>query len=778
MDRRRKGLVLLAVFCFVSALVAGGTRLRGERALEVGAALRAGWFASRTEAHLLRFLSVLERYAARGEPDRESFLERVDVLVLAVHRLVREPDGAHLMADPALAELGLEVERRLAELEPQLTALEPGDAAGYTAVRRRLEAIEQPLAALVERAYSNFLDAASSTDHLSAALRQGLQLSLAFAGLSGALLAGLLVSAVREARSARRHADRAASVAREAEDSLRTLVDALPVAVTAVDDEGRVLLINRHASELTGVAEASAVGRRFAETRLPAVLAAIEPTRECGFVECALQRPDGSVRHLLATARRVLRQDGTLARRVHIALDVTERREAEEQLRHLAEHDPLTGLANRNRFTRMLSAALARPGHRVALHLLDLDGFKEINDSLGHPVGDRLLVAVAGRLVGAAGAGAEIARLGGDEFAVLQLEPAGVEAARAMADRLVACLARPIVVAEGRLRIGASVGIALAPEHGDRVDLLLRHADIALYRAKAQARGSTVVFSAELAAAQETRHRLATALENALQLGTLSLHFQPIVRLPDRRIVAREALLRWPADRSPAPVPAAELVSVAEEIGLIGPLTEWVLRTACRQAVFWNSLGHICPVAINLSMTPQIIDHLETMVDAALRESGLRPHLLELEVTEGVLIRNFDKTTAVLERLRQRGIRISLDDFGTGYSALAYLQRFPLDKLKIDRRFTSELGVSSTGLAIVDAIVRLGHALGLALVAEGVERPEQLELLQRVGCDQAQGFLLGMPESVEHVLSRLDARPSADQARTRLSSMSAAIAPA
>jgi PAS domain S-box-containing protein len=381
--------------------------------------LLGGRFGSRTEAHLLRLAAILERFAARGEPDRESFREQIDVLLLAVQRLVREPDGARLLADPVVAGLAHEVERRLLELEPDLAELEPGDEAACARVREQLDEVGRPLAELVARAYDRFLAATAASGRLATTFRRELLSSLGLTGPSGALLVGLVVSTIREARSARRRADRAASVAREAEASLRTLVDALPVAVTAFDERGRVLLVNRHAAEPAGIAEPAALGRDPAAIGLPAALSPVGSRDEHGFREVELDRPDGRRRHLLATARRVLREDGSLARTVHIALDVTDRRDAEEQLRHSAEHDPLTGLANRNRFLRTLDSVLARPGARVALHLVDLDGFKEVNDSLGHPAGDRLLVAVAGRLAGAASEEALIARLGGDEFAVL-----------------------------------------------------------------------------------------------------------------------------------------------------------------------------------------------------------------------------------------------------------------------------------------------------------------------------------------------------------------------
>ena len=776
MNPRRLALSVLAGLCLSVALVSGLGRWREHRAFDLEATLQAGWFASRTEAHLLRFAAALERFAARGEPDRESFREQIEVFLLAVQRLVREPDGARLLADPVVAGLAYEVERRLLELEPDLTELEPGDEAAYARVRARLDEVGRPLAEIVARAYDRFLSAAAASGRLATTLGRELLSSLGLAGLSGLLLVGLVVSTVREAHSAHRQANRAASAAREAEVSLRTLVDTLPVAVTAFDEQGRVLLVNRHAAELAGIAETAALGRDPAATGLPPAFYASDPD-SCGFCEVEFDRPDGR-RHFLATARRVLRDDGSLARTVHIAVDVTERRQAEERLRYLAEHDPLTGLANRTRLTRALASLLARPASRVALHLLDLDGFKEVNDSLGHPAGDRLLVAVAGRLAGAAGEEALIARLGGDEFAVVQPAPADAAAARRFAGRLADSLAQPVVTSDGKLRVGASIGIALAPDHGRSVDELLRHADIALYRAKASGRGTIVLFSSALAAAQERRHRIATALESALRQGALTLRFQPILRLRDRRPVACEVLLRWPEDREPRGISTGELVAAAEETGLVEPLTAWVLEAACRQARLWQELGHPCPVAVNVSMTPETLDRLETMVATALDRAGLRPELLELEVTEGVLIRNFDQATALLGRLRERGVKIALDDFGTGYSALAYLQRFPLDKLKIDRRFVGELGNGPASLAIVDAIVRLGHALDLEIVAEGVERPEQLALLESLGCDLAQGFLLGAPEPADRISRRLTRPLDRGPSRTPRPSAARTAAPA
>ncbi len=745
----RLAILALASAALVAGLVTGVRWSADDKALGVNATLRAGWFASRVDAHLLRFLAAFERFAAGAEADRDRFLDQIDVLLLAVQRLVREPDGAALMTDRRIAVLGLELEDRLAELEPELLAFEPGDEAAASRIRAGLARVREPSAELVNRAYRAFLEAAGAAERRAAEQSRLLTASLALAAAGGILLLVLLVGAVREARRARHREADAASRAREAEVSLRTLVDALPVAVTALDEHGRIRMLNRHASELAGVPEAAALGKRPQEAGLPAPLTAEPGAGSKDFVEMPLERPGRGRRVLLSTARTVRRDDGSLARTVHIALDLTERRMAEEQLRQLAEQDVLTGLANRARLHRALASALARPNGRAALLLLDLDGFKEVNDSLGHPTGDRLLVAVAGRLVGAAGPRALVARLGGDEFAVLQPDPPDEAAVRDLAAHLVASLDRPIVVPEARIRVGASVGVAIAPQHGRDADELMRHADIALYRAKGRARGSIVLFTPDLALAQARRHRIATRLEAALARGALDLHFQPIVRLADRAVVACEALLRWPGENEEDRPSPAELVTVAEESGLVAPLTEWVLLTACQRARDWQRAGRGRRVAVNLSMTPDLLDRLEDVVASVLTRTGLQPDLLELEVTEGVLIRNFEQATTLLGRLRRRGITIALDDFGTGYSSLAYLHRFPLDKLKIDRRFTDDLDRLPVAVPIVETIVRLGHALGLTIVAEGVERPSQLAILRELGCDQAQGYLLGRPQPAE-----------------------------
>jgi diguanylate cyclase (GGDEF)-like protein/PAS domain S-box-containing protein len=437
--------------------------------------------------------------------------------------------------------------------------------------------------------------------------------------------------------------------------------------------------------------------------------------------------------------------------------DVTERRRAEEQLAHLASHDALTGLPNRVRFRERLEAALARcaaGGRAVALLCVDLDHFKAVNDTLGHAAGDALLCQVAARLRGCVREGDLVARLGGDEFAVLQEEVRRPADAAALARRIVRTLSMPYDL-EGRpALVGASVGIALAlaaPAAGRQAEDLLREADVALYRAKAEGRGRCRLFETGMDERLRRRQALKPALRGAAARGEFELHYQPVVDLASERAVAFEALLRWrrPGGRGPVMVPPAEFVPVAEEAGLIGPIGEWVLRAACREAAGWPE-G--ISVAVNLSPA-QFADaaRLVRSVAGALRAAGLAPGRLELEVTETVLLRDEAANLAALRALRALGVRLAMDDFGTGFSSLGYLRSFRFDKIKIDRSFVSDLPRGEQSLAIVRAAVGLGRALGMAVVAEGVETPEQLSALRGEGCALAQGFLWGRAVPAEEV---------------------------
>jgi len=415
--------------------------------------------------------------------------------------------------------------------------------------------------------------------------------------------------------------------------------------------------------------------------------------------------------------------------------DVTERRQAEAKIMHMARHDALTNLPNRVLFRDKMEKALGR-GDRIAVMFLDLDCFKSVNDSLGHSVGDALLCAVTERLQRVVSATDTVARLGGDEFAIVQRH-ATPESASELAGKVIAELVEPFEVQGHQLIIGTSIGIAMAPADGKAPDQLLRNADMALYRAKSDGRGAYHFFQAEMDAQMQERRTLELDLRKALQADQFELHYQPLIDLGRGEVCGFEALLRWNhPDRGL--VPPDEFIPVAEEIGLIVPLGDWVLKQACRDAV---NLPANLTIAVNLSAVQFRNPMLALSVVSALGQSGLAASRLELEITESVLLQADRAVLDALHQFRDLGVRICMDDFGTGYSSLSYLRSFPFDKIKIDRSFIRELGKDNDCMAIIRAVMRLGSSLGMITTAEGVETEEQLDLLRAEGCMQVQGFL-------------------------------------
>ncbi|WP_426614885.1 bifunctional diguanylate cyclase/phosphodiesterase [Bradyrhizobium sp. McL0616] len=442
--------------------------------------------------------------------------------------------------------------------------------------------------------------------------------------------------------------------------------------------------------------------------------------------------------------------------------DITEWLEAQAKISHMARHDALTNLPNRVLFHEELEQGLRRAGSndQLAVLCLDLDHFKDINDSLGHPIGDALLKEVGRRLKATVGEHDTVARLGGDEFAVVQIGRSEEAAARALAGRLVEVISAPYEIEDHQIVIGVSIGISLSPQDGSNPDELLKNADLALYRAKADGRGTYRFFETGMDARAQARRLLEMDLRAALQRDEFQVYYQPIRDLASDRVVAFEALLRWnhPQRGLISPI---NFIPLAEETGLIVQLGEFVLRSACADAATWPD---DVDVAVNLSPVQFKSPNLIAIVIEALAASGLAARRLELEITESVLLQNSEATLTTLHELRGMGVRISLDDFGTGYSSLSYLRSFPFDKIKIDRSFVSELATRRDSMAIIRAVTGLGRSLGIVTTAEGVENDAQLELLRREGCTQVQGFLFSMPRPASDValmLGRARLRASA-----------------
>ena len=539
---------------------------------------------------------------------------------------------------------------------------------------------------------------------------------------------------------------------KQREESYRLLFEVNPMPMWIVEARTRrFLAINDAAVEHYGYPRARFLAMSADELQLDdaeAEEAPDEADAHAGRHE-RHRRADGEPIDALVFARAIA-YAGVPAELTAIA-DITERRRAAEEAAYLARHDALTGLSNRADFRACLTSAIeaGRPGGSpLAVCCVDLDLFKGVNDTYGHPTGDRLLRVVAQRLRDGLGERDFAARIGGDEFAVVLDAAAAPDAIDATAAQLIDTLSQPYLIDGIEVTIGASVGVALFPADGAGADELIKNADLALYQAKSEGRGRHRFFQQDLQRAALERRALAADLRGALAERQLEVHYQPLVDISGRRVTGFEALLRW---RHPTRgmIGPNDFIPIAEANGLIVPIGEWVLRTACADAANWPQE---IAVAVNLSAVQFGAANLTQTVISALAQSGLAPQRLELEITESALLADTAATAATLRALRRFGVRIALDDFGTGYSSLSHLRGFPFDKIKIDRSFVKDLAERPDCTAIVTAISSLARSLGIATTAEGVETAAQLDFLRAQGCTQAQGFLFS------------PARPSADLA--------------
>jgi diguanylate cyclase (GGDEF)-like protein/PAS domain S-box-containing protein len=463
--------------------------------------------------------------------------------------------------------------------------------------------------------------------------------------------------------------------------------------------------------------------------------------------EYRVVQPSGATRWICDRAFPVRDAAGKIVRLAGVAEDMTERKLSELRLIHQATYDELTDLPNRWLFEDKLEEALTdcASGKSGALFFIDLDQFKLVNDTLGHAAGDRLLIAVAERLRGACREYGTLARFGGDEFTLVAVGLEGSGPLRHLCQRLIDCLNAPFRIEGREVFLGASIGVSLFPENGTDSFVLKRDANVAMHEAKRSGKNQVRFFTPELADAALERLETETRLQRALALSEFKLQFQPQFASGGSRPIRFEALIRWhPADGQP--VPPLKFVPVAEQNGLIVPIGTWVLHEACRRCVGWQA-GNLrgVGIAVNVSAVQLACPDFVEIVARTLESTELPPHLLELELTESVFVKEVGTSVRTLTKLRDLGVTIALDDFGTGYSSLSYLQNLPLDALKIDRGFLMEAESRQQGAAVMRCVVELAHALGLRVIGEGVETSAQLDLLHRLGCDEIQGFLLGKP---------------------------------
>ena len=441
--------------------------------------------------------------------------------------------------------------------------------------------------------------------------------------------------------------------------------------------------------------------------------------------------------------------------------DVTERQRSEERIAHMARHDSLTDLPNRTMMREHLEHELKRVkrGECLAVLCLDLDQFKSVNDALGHPIGDELLKLVGERLRGCTREPDTVARLGGDEFAIIMTQMQQPTDAAALSKRIRESIVKPYQIDGHQIVTDISIGISVAPIDALDAEMLMRNADMALYGAKADGRGTYRFFEPEMNTRMKARRELEMDLRNALAGRKFELHYQPLVNLETKEVNAFEALLRWnhPVRGVISP---ADFIPIAEETGLIVPLGEWVLKTACTEAANWPD--HI-KIAVNLSPAQLNNRNLLAVVAEAIEQSGMSPHKLQLEITETVLLQNTFSTLSTLHELRKLGVQIALDDFGTGYSSLSYLRSFPFDKIKIDRSFIQDLSNGSEPVAIVHAVANLAKCLNMTSTAEGVETQQQLDTLKAIGCTEMQGYLFSKARPAKEIRQFFGAGPAAEK---------------
>ena len=478
--------------------------------------------------------------------------------------------------------------------------------------------------------------------------------------------------------------------------------------------------------------------------------------------EISGRRKNGELFPKWQTITGIRDDDGVLTHYVSVFSDISHIKESEKQLQHLAHHDSLTGLPNRLLLLARLEHSLqhaSRNGCHVAVMFLDLDHFKKINDSFGHPVGDQLLKMVATRLLSAVRKDDTVARLGGDELTVILGSLSDANYAATAAKSILERLAKPFHLEGQDVFVSASIGISIYPQDGKDTTTLLKNADTAMYMAKHEGRRRYYFYSEDLTERAYEALTLESQLHRALEREELFLHYQPQVSLQDGRIVGVEALLRWQHPEL-GWVPPDRFIPLAEENGLIGPIGKWVLHTACGQAKAWQDQGLArVRMSVNLSGRQLAREDIVDEVGEALEATGLSPLCLELELTESSVMTQAGHTTTTLDALRALGTTIAIDDFGTGYSSLAYLKRFPVDRLKIDRSFVRDIPQDESDVALARAIVALAQSLDLKVVAEGVETEEQRELLKTIGCQEMQGFLFSRPRAANDLAKLLTKQP-------------------
>ena len=677
---------------------------------------------------------VDERTRAAGAAETSRANELLEDVLDNMDVAIERSSSAMIRAD------GQDIKDRLTELR--------GLAAGDTTLEDRITALRKKMERLRQRNSDVGLKTRDDIENFS------LKADLLLLGsiFTSFTLAGIVLLVMHRMIS---------SMKRRSIDHLHAALEGMPQGLSMVDDQLQLIVCNARYSEMYDLPA------ELTQPRTPLRSILVHRARH----GTAAAGSDDFVAEELALAAE--RTTVTLEQQLHdgriislikaplntggsitIHMDVTEKRNSEKKIAFLAHHDALTGLANRVQLREHIEKTLklGERGGKAAILCLDLDNFKTVNDTLGHSVGDALLCAVASRLQALLRDDDLVSRTGGDEFAIVQAghEPA-MQASATLASLIVETVSAPFEIGDHTVVIGASVGIAIAPDDGSDPDQLLKNADMALYRAKGEGRARFHFFEMEMDVKAQSRRLLELDLRRAVGSGEFELFYQPIVNLAENRITGFEALLRW-NHPTRGRVPPSEFIPVAEETGLIGSIGEWVIRNACNEAKTWPT---DLRVSVNVSPVQFRSKGLAAIVTSAVANSGLLPNRLELEITETVLMHNNEETLATLNQLQSLGVRISMDDFGTGYSSLSFLRSFPFDKIKIDQSFVRALIDNPDCIGIIRAIADLGQSMGITTTAEGVETQEQLDQMRSEGCTEVQGYFYSRPVPAGEIVALL-----------------------
>ncbi len=739
------GILILVVCIFALSMFQSLRDIHKGQSIAIGVTALDYWNASQARFELERSIGILDAFAAGVDGiTREDVVDRIDILWSRLPLLYEGDQSRDIVVLSNAEVTAPAIMNRIDSLRGTLDRFSPADRQTYAELRETFVSFRQPIQDILLRIHHSHGVGYTTLSRELGNLYTLHALSLVGALASGITLIVLLFRSIKKAERAQHAAD-------DTKSELETVINALPLSVDVIDNKGRLILLNAGAHNARGIEGDAWYGRRPSDVGKAQMMderndQVLTDGQLIAGKEIHAERTDKPDRTWLVSKVPIVGEGGDIRKVITVGVDITEQKNAESRIRYLAHHDALTGLPNRTFLQEHLASALdrcARDHRQLALLSIDFDRFKEVNDRFGHEAGDHFLVSASMRLLHCVLASSTVFRLGGDEFAVI-LE--GIEDradVRALAARLLDAFEEPVAIGKQYWFSTISVGVGFSSSGEADQQQLLKRADLALYEAKGLGGNAVCYYDPAMHRKHAHRFGLQQDLRSAIAKEELVLHYQPKVRLQDHQLMGLEALLRW---RHPEKgnIEPSVFIAAAEDCDLIEPLGEQVLRMACAQLADWQRDGlDPPPIAINLSAAQFLRQDMAGLIKRTLDENRISPSLLELEVTESVLVEYSESMHDMLIELQALELGITLDDFGTGYSSLSYLQSFPVDKIKIDKTFIQPMADDRSNISIIRAIIAMAHSLNITVIAEGVETERQYKTLEVLGCDEIQGFLIG-----------------------------------